>query len=83
MTYDGFLDVRWPESIRPVTRALETIAHAGPVSAVEVVSSDSNLSTEKFHRYLSRELLLEDVASSRLDVAALPRLARQVLGGGR
>ena len=83
MTYDGFLDVRWPESIRPVTRALETIAHAGPVSAVEVVSSDSNLSTEKFHRYLSRELLLEDVASSRLDVAALPRLARQVVGGGR
>ena len=83
MTDDGFLDVRWPESIRPVAEALETIARSGPVPVAKVASSDSNLSTEKFHRYLSRELLIEDVASSRLDVAGLPQLARRVVGAGR
>lgn len=83
MVYDGFLDVRWPESIRPVLEALEAIARSGPIRASEVVSSDSNLSTEKFHRYLNRDLLLEDVASSRIDVAELPRLARRVIGACR
>lgn len=76
MPHDGFLDVRWPQSIPPVEEALETIARSGPISAEEVVSSDSNLSTEKFHRYLSPELLLEDAASGRLDVGGLPGLAR-------
>ena len=79
MTYDGFLDVRWAESVRPVAEALEAIARSGPVSAAEVVSSNSNLSTEKYHRYLSRELLLEDVASSRLDASGLPGLARGLM----
>ena len=37
--------------------------------------------TEKFHRYLSPDLLLEDVASSRIDLAALPALARSVIEG--
>ena len=82
MTYDGFLDVRWAEHVRPVAAALEAIAGSGPISPEEVVSGDSNLSTEKFHSYLSPELLLEDVASSRLDVDALPGLARTLMAGG-
>ena len=80
MTYDGFLDVRWAENVRPVEAALVAIARSGPISPEEVVSGDSNLSTERFHRYLSPELLLEDVASSRLDVGALPGLAGKVVG---
>ncbi len=76
MTYDGFLDVRWAESNGPVTEALDTIARSGPMSAPEVVSCDSNLSTEKFHRYLSPDLLIRDLASSRLDVDSMPGLAK-------
>ena len=37
--------------------------------------------TEKFHPYLSLDLLLEDVPSSRIDLGALPELARSMSGG--
>lgn len=37
-------------------------------------ASEANLLTEKFHTHLSRDLLIADVMSSRLDPAALPRI---------
>ena len=82
MTYDGFLDVRWAESIGPVTEALRTISRWGTIPASKVVSRDSNLSTEKFHRYLNRDLLLKDVASTRLDVDGLPAFASGLIESG-
>lgn len=57
--------------------------HNGRIKVFHIRSSDSNLSTEKFHRYLSRELLFENVASSRLDAAGLAQLARRVVGDDR
>ena len=80
MTYDGFLDVRWAKDVRPVTTVLEAIADSGSIKPDVVVSDDANLCTEKYHTYLSPELLLEDVASSRLDVDALPCLTRRLIG---
>ena len=37
--------------------------------------------TEKFYPYLSLDLLLEDAPSSRIDLGALPELARSMSGG--
>lgn len=79
LTYDGFLDVRWARQLPPAKTALQAIAESDPLPPEALVSGDANLSTEKFHRYLSPELLIEDVASSRLDVGALRGLALRVI----
>lgn len=77
--YPGFLDANSGEGIQPVETALAEIANSAPISADKALSGGGNLMTEKFHRYLSPDLLLEDVASSRIDLGALPTLARRVV----
>jgi ATP-dependent Lhr-like helicase len=57
-TYDGFLDIQYEEGIQPVESALEEIARSAPVSADRMLSGKENLMTEKFHPYLSSDLLL-------------------------
>lgn len=78
-TYPGFLDISYGEEVQPVEVALEEIARSAPVKADNMLSGGGNFMTEKFHRYLSPDLLLEDVASSRIDLGALPALARRVV----
>ncbi len=80
-TYDGFLDINYDEGTQPVEAALEEIAHSAPISADRVLSGKENLITEKFHLYLSPNLLLQDAVSSRIDLGSLPELARSVIGG--
>ena len=79
--YPGFLDISYGEDVQPVEVALEEIARSAPVPADKVLSGGGNFMTEKFHRYLSPDLLLEDVVSSRIDLGALPALARSVIEG--
>ena len=78
-THDGFLNVNWKEDAEPVEAALEEIARSESVSADRVLSGKGNLMTEKFHPYLSLDLLIEDVTSSRIDLGALPKLARRIM----
>ena len=77
--HDGFLDVHHAEGVRPVRAALEDVARSAPPSADSVLSGEENVMTEKFHPYLSPDLLLEDVTSSRIDLGALPELARSMI----
>ena len=77
--YDGFLDVRHGEDVRPVEAALEELARSERVSANSVLSGKENLMTEKFHPYLSFDLLIEDATSSRIDLDALQELARGIM----
>ena len=79
-TYDGFLNVNYDEGVQSVEAALKEIVRSGSVSADSVLSGKENLMTEKFHPYLSLDLLLEDATSSRIDLGALPELARSMLG---
>lgn len=79
MISDGFLDVQWTRRIPPVVDALDEIARSDSISPKSAMSKNSNLITEKFHRYLSPDLLIEDAASSRLDFNALPGLARRLI----
>ena len=60
--------------------SLEEIARSGPVSADSMLSGKEYLMTEKFHPYPSLDLLVEDATSSRIDLDALPELARSTIG---
>ena len=77
--YHGFLDIRCAEGAESLEACLEEIANWTPVPTDELLSAAANLMTEKFHPYLSLELLREDAASSRIDVSALPALARGLI----
>lgn len=79
----GFLDVSWDQGKLPLMDALNEIDHSGCLSPGSLISEDSNLSFEKFHKYLSKDLLIEDAASSKLDFESLPGLARKLLEGSR
>ena len=79
----GFLDVSWDHGKLPLMDALNEIGHSGSLSPGSLISEDSNLSFEKFHKYLSRDLLIEDAASSKLDFESLPGLARKLLAGSK
>ena len=77
--YDGFLDVHYEKGIKPIDATLNTIADDATNSLEIVLPETSNLIAEKFHSYLSPELLLEDALSSRLDLDALPSIAQRLL----
>ena len=76
--YDGFLDVNYGEGVPSVEEALQEIAGSNGTSAESLVPSGANFMTEKFHPYLSPDLLLKEAANSRLDLDALPELARNI-----
>ena len=77
--YDGFLDVNHGEGVPAPEEALQAIAGSTEASAESLLPSSANFTTEKFHQYLSPALLLADAASSRLDLEALPELARSII----
>ena len=77
--HDGFLNVNHVEEVQPVATALEDIARAPSISVDDVMSSRGTFMTEKFHPYLSTDLLLEDALSSRLDLGAVQTLARSLI----
>ena len=78
--HGGFLEVEWSESLPSVEDALIRMATSDAKSYQSKISEGANLEVEKFHGYLSVELLIEDAASSRLDFDALPDLARRLIG---
>lgn len=80
-TYDGFLDVNHGKGCQSVEASLEKIADSVEKSPYEFLSGKENLTTEKFHPYLGSDLLVEDASGSRIDLVALPILARSAISG--
>ena len=78
-TYDGFLDVNYEDGHKTVEAALDEIVRSAPLSADSLLSGQENFMTEKFHPYLSPDLLLEDATSNRIDLGALPKLVYRLL----
>ena len=81
-TYDGFLNVSYEEGTQPLETALKEIIRSEPVTAEILLSGKENLMTEKFHPYLSLDLLLEDTTGSRIDLGTLPQLAHELIESG-
>ena len=79
--HDGFLEVEDQSSGQPLVAALETLAEQTPDDvAGEPLSGLEYPISEKFHRYLSPDLLFEDATSSLVDLQAIPQLARSIIG---
>lgn len=71
--YDGFLQVEAGDETSPLTEVLKRI---GEGEDVDLFAGAGNLLTEKFHPYLTRELLELDAISSKLEPMSLVILAR-------
>ena len=69
--YDGFVQVEAGEETPPITEVLNRI---GEGEDVDLFAGAGNLLTEKFHPYLTRELLELDAISSRLEPQCLVRV---------
>ena len=79
--HDGFLEVEDQSSGQPLVAALETLAEQTPDDvAGESLAGLESVMSEKFHRYLSPDLLFEDATSSLVDLQAIPQLARSIIG---
>ena len=79
--HDGFLEVEDLASGQSVETALGAIAKQSPDDvAAQSLSGLESVMSEKFHCYLSPDLLLEDATSSLVDLRAMPRLARSIIG---
>ena len=78
-SYDGFLEVSHEESIEDLVPTISRLTTSTSISTSEILSEKSNLITEKYHCYLSDQLLVKDVESSRIELRALPSLAEMLL----
>ena len=76
-TYDGFLEVFGGDDTPDLIATLTSIADNGEV---DLFGSDPNLIFEKFHPYLTDELLKLDALSARLDMSSIRRICVGILG---
>ena len=76
ITHDGFIEAK-NEGDQSPQEALQRVAQG---NIDETFLSQLPLDTEKYHRYLSQELLFEDAKSSWIDLKAMPELAKEILG---
>lgn len=74
--HDGFLDVAADEETPPLDDVLRTLCEG---KQVNLFTDGTNLLFEKFHPYLTPELLAQDALSARLDVDAIPGLCADLV----
>ena len=78
--HHGFLEVGNKSDDKPLESGLRDIAKSPPdVSRISLPGLEQCMS-EKFHRYLSTDLLYEDAMTSVVDLAAMPQLAKSIVG---
>ncbi len=75
--HDGFIETASSDAQTSPVDTLKVIAQG---ARVDLFSSDPNLVSEKFHPYLTVDLLRQDVASGKLDADSLPRICANILG---
>ena len=76
--HDGFLQVEAGDGTPPLADALEKMASG---EEVDLIADAGNLMSEKFHPYLSHDLLALDALSSKLAPRALSDVASRLLQG--
>lgn len=75
--HDGFIEVSGGSPQQTILSVLETISGGGEV---DLFNSEANLEFEKYHEYLTPELLKADVLSSRFDKNCLQPLCAKLIG---
>jgi len=74
--YDGFLEITGSDTTPPLPQILERLARG---EGGDLFVGDASLAVEKFHEYLTTDLLRIDALSSRLDPACLPDVCSRLL----
>ncbi|MES1989854.1 MAG: DEAD/DEAH box helicase [Pseudomonadota bacterium] len=74
--HDGFIEGTFSEAQSTPADTLKAIARG---ENIDLFSSDPNLISEKFHPYLTDDLLRLDIASSKLNAESLPRICKKIL----
>ena len=77
--YDGLLDVG--ADIGRVSDILDQMAVSDAPSGEEIATEIALPATEKFHPYLSPDLLVVDLVASQIESEAIPVMAAQLLEG--
>jgi ATP-dependent Lhr-like helicase len=75
-THDGFLEVFGSDETPELSEVLGTLANG---ATPDLFAHAPNLMFEKFHPYLTEELLQADALSLRLDLQALPRICAEMV----
>ena len=75
----GFLEVENRSTDLTVEAALQEIADSPPDLSLTSLQGLDRLMSERFHPYLSSELLFQDAISSVVDLQAMPQLAANIL----
>ncbi|SFY45638.1 ATP-dependent helicase Lhr and Lhr-like helicase [Paracoccus pantotrophus] len=73
--YDGFLEVLGTDATPDLRAFLTGIAQG---ASVDLFAHDPPLCFEKFHPFLTRPLLQRDALSSRVDLAVLASLCKEL-----
>ncbi len=76
--HDGVIEVNYGTNVDSVETSLRQIASSKAVDFGNIVSPGQNLIVEKYDRYLGKQLLLEEAIQSRIDLDALPALAKKI-----
>ena len=80
VVHHEFLEVEKKSTDLSVESALRDIAEITPDLSRISRSGLERCMSEKFHRYLSSDLLYEDAVTSVVDLAAMPQLAESIIG---
>lgn len=75
-THDGFVSVVARDGTTDLSSVLQGIATGGDI---ELFSDQTNLIFEKFHPYLTRELLQADALSARVDQSSLGKVCSGII----
>ena len=79
VAHDGFLEVENRSTDLTIEAALQEIADSPPDLSLMSVQGLQRLMSERFHPYLSSDLLFQDAISSVVDLRAMPQLAANIL----
>jgi len=74
--HDGFLTVRAKDGMEVLWEGLSRLAKG---EDCKLFNDQTNLIFEKFHPYLTRDLLELDALSSRIDITSLQGVAKEVI----
>ncbi|OJF97349.1 ATP-dependent helicase [Rhizobium sp. 58] len=77
-TYDGFLTVSSKGETVDLAATLRRVAAGEKVS---LFGDQTNLIFEKFHTYLTRDLLKMDALGCKVDAGSLPELCQRIISG--
>ena len=79
--HDGFIDVSMGEDSQPIATTLQQISRSASTSEDRILTGKENFIVDKYDRYLGNDLLRKNAMSSRIDLGAMPALAKKIIGG--